>query len=127
VRDPVYLAGAIFGCSDEEAMNWRGLASRLLRGQVMDPMRRDYRGQEAGNEAAIVHGDIRDILACRAVLVNAERPSWGTAMELVYAHQMQKPIVAFVGSAAVSPWLRFHASVVVPTLAEAVAWLETTA
>lgn len=126
----VYLCGGINGLSDGECNDWRSEAKATLHAEAIDPMRRDYRGQEDESVDAIVLGDLHDIRQCDAILVNATRPSWGTAMELVYAHQQGtrkrpgvggKLIVAFVGGARVSPWLRFHSSHVVETLAEAVA------
>jgi nucleoside 2-deoxyribosyltransferase len=120
----VYLAGPINGCTDEEATGWRTEATARLSGawSVLDPMTRDYRGHEAESVDAIVVGDLRDIAAADALLVNATRPSWGTAMELVYAHQQGKRIVAF-GAARPSPWLLYHATTVVATLDDALAEL----
>lgn len=74
----------------------------------------------------IVHGDLLDILACRSVLVWAEQASWGTAMEVVYAHQLGTPVVAVVPDGRVSPWLRFHSDAIVGSLEEAVAWINST-
>lgn len=121
VLPTIYLAGPINGCTDAEAMAWRTEATASLAGayRVLNPMRRDYRGREAENAAAIVEGDLADIRAADVILVNASRPSWGTAMELVYARQAGKWIVAF-GTAAPSPWLAYHADVLVPTLTDAV-------
>lgn len=116
----VYLAGPIAGCTDEEATAWR-LEVRWRVGdswRIADPMDRDYRGKELGNVQAIVEGDLYAISGVDAVLVNASRPSWGTAMELVYAFQWKKRIIAF-GATNPSPWLIAHSTAVVPTLEEA--------
>jgi nucleoside 2-deoxyribosyltransferase len=108
----IYLAGPIFGCSDEDAKGWRTVVKELLgASNVLDPMDRDYRGVEDANGQKLVEDDLRDIAQCAALLVKANEPSWGTAMELVYARQMGKPVVAFNTSRRVSPWLRYHASV----------------
>jgi len=115
----VYLCGGINGLSDADCKDWREVAKALLVGHAtLDPMRRDYRGIEDQSVAAIVRGDLDDIGACDAMLVNAERPSWGTAMEIVYAHREGKKIVAFT-SGRISPWLRYHCEIV-STLKEAV-------
>jgi len=82
-------------------------------------MRRDYRGREDQCVDEIVQGDLDDIYASRFVLVNATKPSWGTAMEIVYAHKDNKIIVAFTGDSRVSPWLRKHCRVF-PSLEEAI-------
>lgn len=120
----VYLAGPINGCSDAEARGWRNDAKRLRPDiEWVDPMVRDYRGNEAQNADAIVSGDLSDIASCDVVLVNAERATWGTAMELrAAAAEYRKPAVAFCSANRPSPWLLVHARVV-PTLAEALALL----
>lgn len=116
----VYLAGPINGCTDDEATGWREQAKRLLVGcECVDPMRRDYRGREAENAEAIVLADLADIRSCGAVVVMAERPTWGTAMEVFAAAADRKRVVA-VCSGSVSPWLAYHAEVF-PTLERACA------
>lgn len=118
----VYLCGGINGLSDQDARDWREVAKARLSYhgiESLDPMRRDYRGIEDQNVEAIVMGDVEDIRASDVVLVNATRPSWGTAMEIVYARQFGKPIVSVVGDARISPWLRFHSTVIVPMLEQA--------
>jgi hypothetical protein len=107
----VYLCGPINGCDDTAARGWRDdvAAELLLCGfRVLDPMDRDYRGIEADNAAAIVAGDLADIAAADVVVVNASRPSWGTAMEVVYAHGGGKAVYAFGAGDRPSPWLRHH-------------------
>src|SRR6185369_14244599 len=83
-------------------------AKALLKCETLDPMRRDYRGSEDQNINSIVEGDLEDIRDCDVVLVNAVYPSWGTAMEIVYATQAGKRVVAFTGGSRVSPWVRYH-------------------
>lgn len=118
----IYLAGPINGCTDAEAMDWRAEATRLLEGDVLDPMARDYRGAEDLNIEEIVEGDKDDIDECTAILAYCPRPSVGTSMEIHYAHTQRQPVVVVVPAGApVSPWLRYHATSVVPTVADAVA------
>ena len=121
----VYLCGGIHGLSDEEANEWRQRAKALLGDMsILDPMRRDYRSVEDENIDAFVQGDLREIAESDTVLVNATRPSWGTAMEIVYARILGRPVVAFVGaSAPASPWLRYHCDAITVSLEEAVARL----
>lgn len=123
----VYLCGGINGLSDSECRDWREVAKELLKADTLDPMRRDYRGKEDESVNEIVRGDLDDIGASSYVLVNATRPSWGTAMEIVYAYQRRKPIVAFVGDGRVSPWLRYHCGLIVQTVEEAVAHINVAA
>ena len=108
-----YLCGGIFGLDDESATGWRTKAKELMpEVEWIDPMARDYRGAEAGNCRAIVEQDLADIARADVLVVWAERPSWGTAMEMVYAHQQKKRIVTFCRD-QISPWLQFHSTVVV--------------
>ena len=116
----VYLAGPINGCTDAEARDWRTAVREAIGAQwkVLDPMDRDYRGREAEHVIAIVEGDITDLLSSDAVIVNAARPSWGTAMELVYARDYGVRVIAF-GTDAPSPWLSYHADTICSTLGDA--------
>lgn len=126
-KPTVYLCGPINGCTDEEAEGWRREATEKLSPiyDVLDPMTRDYRGIGAGNESEIVLGDQADIDIADAVLVNALRPSWGTAMEVFYAYEEGKPVIAFVGHQRPSPWLKYHCEYVFPTLQDCVTALLT--
>ena len=104
-----YLCGGINGLSDADCRDWREVAKAQLRTATLDPMRRDYRGKEDANFREIVAYDLEDIDACDYVLVNATKPSWGTAMEVFYAFQSDKYVVVWVGTGTrVSPWLRYH-------------------
>ena len=119
----VYLAGPINGCADEECKKWRLFARQMLEPihAVIDPMDFDCRGREGDMAADIIKHDLERLDEADLVLVNAERPSWGTAMELVYARQGGKPAIAFVGlpRSCVSPWLRGHLAKVCGTLPQA--------
>lgn len=118
----VYLCGGINALSDAECTTWRERCKQLLgEDQCLDPMRRDYRGKEDQHVEEIVRGDLEDIDNSAILLVNATRPSWGTAMEVFYAATAGKRVVAFVGDARVSPWLRHHSSLVVASVDDAVA------
>jgi nucleoside 2-deoxyribosyltransferase len=123
----VYLAGPIFGCTDQECKAWRREATRLLRGhghEALNPMDRDYRGREDGSAAVLVNDDLKDLYAADAMLVNAERPTWGTAMEIAYfarspVRRTPAIVHAFGAPDPASPWLRAHARLH-PTLFAAV-------
>jgi uncharacterized PurR-regulated membrane protein YhhQ (DUF165 family) len=117
----VYLAGGINGLSDAACNDWRAEAKRSLECDTLDPMRRDYRGKEDDSGWKIVLGDLWDIFRSNTVIVNAERPSWGTAMEIIWAWLFGCYLVAFTGGPRVSPWLRFWTDEVVDSLPAAVA------
>lgn len=109
----IYLAGAINGQSDADCQDWRDIATQLLTDlghTVVNPMRRDYRGREnePGIASEIVLNDQHDILSCQAVLVKADRPSWGTAMEVYFAWMHAKIVVAYGAGEHPSPWLAYR-------------------
>lgn len=113
----VYLGGPINGCTDEEANGWRGDVKPILLAasiEYLDPMRRDYRGRELedGIAAEIVLGDKEDIDKCDVLFMNCPKPSWGTAMEILYGFDRSKRVIAVlpVGTTP-SPWVLFHADV----------------
>ena len=115
-----YLAGPIAGCTDEEANDWRSyVKSRVGEENCLDPMRRDYRGHENDYAAEIVAADRKDIEDSDIVLANCWKVSWGTAMEIFYAHSIGKRVLAVVPAfLPVSPWV-FHHSEVYTSLEEA--------
>lgn len=115
----VYLCGPINGCTDEECNNWREAAKAVLT-DTLDPMRRDYRGREDECVAEIVEGDKLDIMQCDALLVNYDKPSVGTSMEILFAWEQHKAVVVVAAKdARISPWLRHHSDHIVNTFAEA--------
>lgn len=105
----IYLCGPINGCTDAEANDWRALVKELWSGSTIDPMRRDYRGREAENVRDIVELDKIDVLSSDVVLVNYDKPSVGTAMEVLYAFERGKLVIVVAREgASISPWLRYH-------------------
>lgn len=122
----VYLAGAINGQSDAQCKPWREAAAQILADlghEGVDPMRRDYRGKELDNVTPLVLADLEDIRSCDAVLVRCGVPSWGTAMEIHFAHSRRKVIAGFALPPTPSPWLLFHLDEKAVTLDEAIAKL----
>lgn len=117
----VYLCGPINGCTDEQANGWRDRAKAALTGyDILDPMRRDYRGREAGNEGNIVRDDLKDIRAADIILANVERPSWGTAMEIYAAGSLGRALIYGFGVGShPSPWLVAHCDELFPDLGAA--------
>jgi hypothetical protein len=120
----VYLAGPINGCRDSEARDWRAAARQKLNADIRDPMDRDYRGQENAHAASLVEQDKLDIAQSDVVLVWYERPSIGTAMEVLWAWLLRRVVVVVDRSnVPLSPWLTHHANVFVSSLDAAAEWL----
>lgn len=122
----VYLCGGINGLTDDEAMGWREyVKTQLPEAEHIDPMRRDYRGREDESVNDIVNGDEADILESDVVLANCGRPSWGTAMEIHFAHTQCIDVIAVVPEGQpISPWLRYHATIIARSLDEAISALK---
>lgn len=106
----VYLCGPINGCTDSEATDWREQVKRRApHFQYLDPMRRDYRGKEAESINEIVTLDKVDIANSHALLVNYDKPSVGTSMEVFIAFSTGKLVVVVARpDAVISPWLAYH-------------------
>ena len=122
----VYLAWAIYEM-DDTCVRWRKTVSALLRKkgvQSLKPTDADYRGKEtiAGIPTQIVERDKRDIVTCDTILAKCDQPSWGTAMEIMFAWSLHKQIIVVTSS--MSPWIRYHADYVFPTLDEAINAME---
>lgn len=111
----VYLAGHPY------ADDYRAQATLLLGTAAVDPMVRDFRGNERGNAAVIVEGDLAEILRCDVVLANFATPDEGTSMEAWYAYSKGIPVVAYTGGSRLHPWVEYIADAVCMSLGDACA------
>lgn len=106
----LYLCGPINGCTDEECTNWREAVKAEWSGRCIDPMVRDYRGRETEAFREIVELDKIDVTEADIILVNYDKPSVGTSMEVLYAWERGKRVIVVCREdAVISPWLRYHA------------------
>lgn len=88
-------------------------------------MRRDYRGKEAESYREIVELDKRDVEASDVILVNYDKPSVGTSMEVLWAWLKETPVVVVCRpETVVSPWLRYHSTKIVHSFDDAIAWIK---
>lgn len=118
----IYLCGPINGCTDEECRDWREFVKGLWGGLTLDPMRRDYRGKEDDSVKEIVELDKIDVTNCDVVLVNYDKPSVGTSMEILYAFERGKMVVVVASKEArISPWMRYHSHAILNSFEDAVA------
>ncbi len=122
IMKTVYLCGGINALSDADATDWREEMKHVLGDcyLFLDPMRRDYRGREAECVNEIVDGDLVDVINSNIILVNAVRPSWGTAMEVLFAAQLGKCVVTMCPSDKPSPWLVRHSDIIVQSWDDAI-------
>jgi hypothetical protein len=121
----IYLCGPINGCTDEECVTWRELVKSLWDGPTLDPMRRDYRGKEHDSVREIVEFDKIDVTNSDVILVNYDKPSVGTSMEVLYAWERGKTVVVVSkwGKEGLSPWLLYHSHAVCRSFDAAVNWI----
>jgi hypothetical protein len=126
MKPTIYLCGPINGCTDAEANDWRSVVKEQWRGKCIDPMKRDYRGKEAEAFREIVELDKIDVAGCDVMLVNYDKPSVGTSMEILYGWERGKRIVVVCRpDAVISPWLRYHAHYLAHSFDNALAYIAT--
>ena len=122
----IYLSGGIANLDYHQVHGWREVCKDHYRGfpiRLIDPTRNDYRSEENGISLAlarqIAKRDKMDIMDSDITLAYCPRPSWGTAMEIIYAFEKGKWVVVVCDSPAPSPWLLAHADILVKTFEEA--------
>ena len=120
----IYLSGPIMDESCGEAREWRSAAKLLLgeKFQLLDPMRRKFVDREVDSANEIVEFDLRDVREADLILVNYNKPSIGTSMEVFYAaHDLGKFIVAFspFEFCSCSPWMVRYCTKILPDLESA--------
>lgn len=126
MKPTIYLCGPINGCTDAEANDWRTSIKEQWLGKCIDPMARDYRGKEAEMFREIVELDKIDVASCDVMLVNYDKPSVGTSMEILYAWERGKRVVVVCRpDAIISPWLRYHAHYLAHSFDNALAYIAT--
>jgi nucleoside 2-deoxyribosyltransferase len=83
---------------------------------------------EPGIAAEIVENDKKDIDTATALLVYFDKPSVGTSMEILYAHQRGIPVYVVDQSSlrALSPWLVYHSTEIFLILSAAVEHINAT-
>jgi nucleoside 2-deoxyribosyltransferase len=123
--DTIYLAGGIAGLTSAQCNDWRNKVMQELDGKYLfrNPMNRDYRAFDHLSQNTIeeiVELDKLDIDNSDIVLAMAQVPSWGTAMEIIYAAERYKNVICVVNPGRISPWVAYHADSLFYTLDEAV-------
>ncbi|WPA89491.1 hypothetical protein MTATph1_CDS0004 [Moorella phage MTATph1] len=98
--------------------------------EVIDPLRGrraadGYYNGASYNPAEIVLRDKNDILTSDAVLAEYTDPHRnyaGTSMEILFAYEHMKPVVVW-SQYADSYWIRYHATIILPTLDDCIKFL----
>ena len=126
----IYLSGPIMDERPGAACDWREWVKNQLSGRftLLDPMRRKFVDRQVDSANEIVEFDLRDVRDADLVLVNYNRPSIGTSMEVFYAaHDLGKFVVAFSPLAFqdCSPWMARFCTKILPDLESAVDYIVT--
>ena len=126
----IYLSGPIMDESAGMAREWRNAAKLLLGDKflLLDPMRRKFVDREVDSANEIVEFDLRDVRESDLILVNYNKPSIGTSMEVFYAaHDLGKFIVAFspFEYRECSPWMVKYCTKILPDMESAVDYILT--
>ncbi len=126
----IYLSGPIMDEHEGEARQWREEAKRILGEKffLLDPMRRNFKDREVDSANEIVRFDLQDVDDADFILVNYNKASIGTAMEIFHAsHNLGKFIVAFspFEFKDCSPWMVKYCTKILPSLEESAEYIKT--
>lgn len=129
-KKKVYLSGPIMDVHEGHARRWRETAKQLLGRDfiLLDPMRRNFKDREVDSANEIVEFDLQDVRDADILLVNYDKPSIGTSMEVFYAaHDLGKFVVAFspYSFKDCSPWMVRYCTKILPSLEDACQYLKT--
>ena len=117
----IYLSGPIMDEHEGAARDWREAAKGMLGKdfRILDPMRRKFVDRQVDSANEIVEFDLQDVRDADIVLVNYNKPSIGTSMEVFYAAFNQgKFVISFSPFTYenCSPWMVRFSTKILPTL-----------
>lgn len=126
----IYLSGPIMDEHLGSAREWRDAARAALKKEfrLLDPMRRMFVDRQVDSANEIVEFDLQDVRDADILLVNYNKPSIGTSMEVFYAaHDLGKFVVAFAPFEFkdCSPWMARFCTKILGSLEEAVQYINT--
>ncbi len=124
----IYLCGPIMDENEGNAREWRELALAKLSPNfiMLDPMRRDFKDREVDSANEIVEFDLQDVRDADIILVNYNKNSIGTSMEVFYAaHDLGKFVVAFspFEYKECNPWMVKFCTKILPSLEDAIEYI----
>ena len=127
-KKKIYLCGPIMDEHAGHAREWREKARRELGANfiLLDPMRRNFKDREVDSANEIVEFDLQDIRDADLLLVNYNKASIGTSMEVFYAaHDLGKFVVAFSPFTfkVCCPWMVRYCTKILPDLESAIRYL----
>lgn len=119
IKKVVYLAGAISGAADPRS--WRVTADAKFSEAgwiALDPCKLEAAKMMP---AALVKWDKSCIMQSNVVLASLNEPSWGTGIEIAFAHDHGIPVIGFTAKQNLSPWLKHYCDVIDLTMEGAIA------
>jgi nucleoside 2-deoxyribosyltransferase len=127
-KKKIYLSGPIMDEHVDAAQTWREIAKARLHDHfvLLDPMRRNFKDREVDSANEIVEFDLQDVREADILLVNYNKASIGTAMEIFFAaHDLGKFVVAFSPFTFkdCSPWMVRYCTKILPSLDEALTYI----
>lgn len=127
-RKKIYLSGPIMDEHEGEARKWREVARKLLEPHflILDPMRRNFKDREVDSANEIVEFDLQDVRDADILLVNYNKPSIGTSMEVFYAsHNLGKFVISFSPFTYkdCSPWMVRYSTKITSSLEDGVKYI----
>ncbi len=125
----IYLSGPIMDEHEGHAREWRDKATKELEKHflLLDPMRRNFKDREVDSANEIVEFDLQDVRDADILLVNYNKPSIGTSMEVFHASfNLGKFIIGFspFSFKDCSPWMVRFCTKILPSLEEAIAYIK---
>lgn len=129
-RKTIYLSGPIMDEHEGIARAWRDVAKQRLSKDfcILDPMRRKFVDRQVDSANEIVEFDLQDVRDADIVMVNYNKPSIGTAMEVFYAaHDQGKFVVTFspFEFEDCSPWMVRYSTKILKSLEDACDYIQT--
>ena len=124
----IYLCGPIMDEHQGVARDWRNIVIKHLSKSfvILDPMRRDFKDREVDSANEIVEFDLQDIRNSDILLVNYNKASIGTAMEVFYAsNELGKFVVAFspFDFKNCNPWMIRYCTKILNSLENSIEYL----
>ena len=128
-RLTIYLSGPIMDENAGHAREWRESARAILspKFRLLDPMRRKFTDRQVDSSNEIVEFDLQDVRDADIILVNYNKPSIGTAMEVFYAaHDLGKFVISFspFSFENCSPWMVKHSTKILNSLEAACSYID---
>lgn len=126
MKKTVFLCGPIRGLSREESLGWREKADKILSKNfiTIHALRNREERETLPDPRLAIARDKNDIIKSDIILVNdsfQNASMIGTAMEVLFSYEMDKPIIVFGDAHVKDYWLNYHLHARVGTLEEACA------